>query len=193
MNHLIIYAHPSEDSFSNELLNHLSTFLKGEGNNVVVSDLYAIGFNPILSADEIANLKKGIVADDVALEQAKINQADVISLVYPLWWASFPAILKGYIDRVISYGFGYVAGEKGIEGLLTGKKVLLHTSMGNSIELYKEKNLLESFTFTQGHEVFGFCGMDFINHFFYPKITNISDDEKAHFYTYAIQYYKDHL
>ncbi len=191
MNHLIIYAHPSEDSYSHQLVSQLKDFLISKGDNVVVRDLYGIDFNPILSAQEIANLKNGIIADDVKQEQEFVSECEVISVVYPLWWASFPAILKGYIDRVFSYGFGYKVGASGIEGLLTDKKVILHTSMGNSIEDYKKNDLLKNFTFTQGHEVFGFCGLEVENHFFYPKIMVVDEEVKKKYIADSLAYYKN--
>lgn len=190
MTHLIIYAHPSENSFSNKLVDELkhSSNVK---NNVIVRDLYEINFSPVLSPNELADLKLGVVAADVKKEQEYIKQADVVSLVYPLWWASFPAILKGYIDRVFSYGFGYMNGKNGIEGLLTDKKVLLHTSMGNSIEDYKKNNLLQNFTFTQGEEVFGFCGMEIVKHFFYPQIINAEDAVKEGYLKDTLKFYQE--
>ncbi|TLX70246.1 NAD(P)H-dependent oxidoreductase [Labilibacter sediminis] len=190
MTHLIIYAHPSENSFSKMLMDELKQSTNGT-NKVIVRDLYSMNFSPVLGPEELANLKLGIVASDVKEEQDYVQEADVISIVYPLWWASFPAILKGYIDRVFSYGFGYKAGEKGIEGLLKEKKVLLHTSMGNSIDDYQKNNLLQNFTFTQGEEVFGFCGMQIIKHFFYPQIINAEDEEKNHFINDTLNFYKD--
>jgi NAD(P)H dehydrogenase (quinone) len=189
MNYLIIYAHPSEASFSKDLVQQLQKSLKHQ-NRVEVRDLYMMNFNPILSPEELTNLKNGIVAEDVKTEQELIKKADVISLVYPLWWASYPAILKGYIDRVISYGFGYKATEKGIEGLLSGKKVVLHTSMGNSLDNYQKNNLLQNFTFTQGEEVFGFCGMEVKKHFFYPQIVNASEEVKQGYIEETLAFYQ---
>lgn len=190
MTHLIIYAHPSENSFSNNLVEELKKGSNGK-NKVIVRDLYGMNFSPVLSPEELADLKLGIVAEDVKKEQEYIRQTDVISLVYPLWWASFPAILKGYIDRVFSYGFGYINGKNGIEGLLANKKVLLHTSMGNSIDDYKKNNLLQNFTFTQGEEVFGFCGMEIVKHFFYPQIINAKGIVKESYIKDTLKFYQE--
>jgi len=192
MTHLIIYAHPSESSFSNKLVGELKKNSSVK-NKVIVRDLYSINFDPVLSPKELADLKLGVIAKDVKLEQEYIEQVDVISIVYPLWWASFPAILKGYIDRVFSYGFGYINGKNGIEGLLTNKKVLLHTSMGNSIEDYQENNLLQNFTFIQGEEVFGFCGMEVVKHFFYPQIVSANDAVKKNYINETLSFYQEFL
>ncbi|MGQ1786710.1 MULTISPECIES: NAD(P)H-dependent oxidoreductase [unclassified Saccharicrinis] len=190
MTHLIIYAHPSEDSFSRQLVDRIKQYSETL-NTVIVRDLYAMDFNPVLKKEELDNLKKGVIAEDVDKEQEYIEDADIISVVYPLWWASFPAILKGYIDRVFSYGFAYQAGEKGIEGLLTGRAVILHTSMGNAISDDEEDDLLPNLTVIQGHEVFGFCDMDVMQHFFYPEIITATEVEKEAFILNTVEYYKE--
>ncbi len=190
MNHLIIYAHPSQDSFSRKLVDGIKEYSETL-NTVVVRDLYAMNFNPVLTKDELIELKNGKIAEDVDKEQEYIEDADVISIVYPLWWASFPAILKGYIDRVLSYGFAYQSGEKGIEGLLSGRGVVMHTSMGNSIDDEEEGSLLSNLTALQGHEVFGFCNMDVMQHFFYPEIITATEEEKNAFVENTVEYYKE--
>ena len=190
MNHLIIYAHPSQDSFSRKLVDGIKEYSETL-NTVVVRDLYAMNFNPVLTKDELIELKNGKIAEDVDKEQEYIEDADVISIVYPLWWASFPAILKGYIDRVLSYGFAYQSGKKGIEGLLSGRGVVMHTSMGNSIDDEEEGSLLSNLTALQGHEVFGFCNMDVMQHFFYPEIITATEEEKNAFVENTVEYYKE--
>jgi len=190
MTHLIIYAHPSEDSFSKKLMERIKSSSESL-NKVIVRDLYDMEFNPVLTKKELNKLKEGKIADDVDQEQEYIEEADIVTLIYPLWWASFPAILKGYIDRVFSYGFAYQAGENGIEGLLGGRGVVMHTSMGNAVTEDDEKKLLPNLTMTQGTEVFGFCDMDIMQHFFYPEIMSASEEEKETFIENTVAYYKE--
>ena len=187
--HLIICAHPSPRSFSNLLTRKIAETTVHNGWTSHVRDLYAMGFNPVLSPNDLQQLKGGQTPVDIAEEQKLVAKADMITMVFPLWWASYPAIIKGYIDRVLTYGFAYKNGPNGIEGLLTGKKVLLFTSMGNSIEQYEEKNLLNAFEHTLGHEVFGFCGMEIVNHEFFPQIPDASDDVKQQYADKALAKY----
>jgi NAD(P)H dehydrogenase (quinone) len=189
-NHLIIYAHPSPRSFSYLLTQRLAETSAQKGWQANVRDLYAMGFNPVLSPEDLAQLKTGQTPPDIAHEQQLLAQADLLTLVFPLWWASYPAIVKGYIDRVLSYGFAYKAGVDGIEGLLTGKKVVLFTSMGNSLEQYEEKNLFGAFRQTLGHEVFDFCGMEIVHHEFFPQIPDASDDVKNDYVDKALKAYE---
>lgn len=176
--HLIIYAHPSPRSFSYRLKDRLAQLSEEKGWHAHVRDLYEMGFNPVLTPADLRELKNGQTPLDIAVEQELLSMADLVTFVFPLWWASYPAIVKGYIDRVFSYGFAYKSGINGIEGLLNGKKVVLFTSMGNSMEQYEEKNLFPAFRQTLGHEIFDFCGMEIIHHQFFPQIPDASDELK---------------
>lgn len=176
--HLIIYAHPSERSFSNRLKDRLIEESGRKGWQPHVRDLYQMNFNPVLSPNDLQQLKSGNIPADIAHEQQLLQQSEYVTFIFPLWWATYPAIMKGYIDRVFSYGFAYKAGANGIEGQLKGKKVLLFTSMGNSLEPYEEKGLFEAFRQTLGHEIFTYCGMEIIHHQFFPQITETSVAER---------------
>lgn len=176
MKHLIIFAHPSKNSFSFKLKDALRASSIKKGWECTVRDLYDMKFDPVLWPDDLAELSKGNTNELIAKEQKFISEADVISVVYPLWWAGFPAILKGYIDKVLAYGFAYKAEANGIKGLLSGKKVYLFTSMGNTLEQYEQKGLLDAFKKIQGGEVFEFCGMTVKNHQFFPEIPSASQE-----------------
>lgn len=177
MKHIIIYAHPSTKSFSSKLKNALKLTSDERDWETTIRDLYEMKFDPVLWPAELAQLSKGEVSDEIRKEQELIIDADIISVIYPLWWAGFPAILKGYIDKVLAYGFAYKAGENGIEGLLANKKVYLFTSMGNTIEQYESKGLIDAFRKIQGGEIFEFCGMDVQEHQFFPEIPSASDED----------------
>jgi NAD(P)H dehydrogenase (quinone) len=92
------------------------------GHRVECRDLYAAGFNPILSARDLAAVARGKLAKDIKVEQVAIRRADVLTFISPLWWSGLPAILKGYLDRVFCAGLTYVIkGEDYLPGL-SGKK-----------------------------------------------------------------------
>lgn len=179
MQHLIILSHPSPRSFSHQLKDALVKESIQRGWQPIVRDLYQLEFNPVLSANDLAQFKTGQTPDDIAIEQELVAQSQLITFVFPLWWAGFPAILKGYIDRVFSYGFAYKATSNGIEGLLKGKKVVVFTSMGNAPEPYEEKNLFDAFRHTLGHEIFTFCGMEVVDHQFFSQITDATTVDKS--------------
>jgi NAD(P)H dehydrogenase (quinone) len=190
MQHLIISAHPSKDSFSNALVDALAKDSEHNDVKVVVRNLYDLDFNPVLTSEDLAQIKTGSIPEDIAKEQKLLADSDFISLVYPLWWGSFPAVLKGYFDRVLTQGFAFKITDNGPEGLLTDKKVFLHTSMGNSVEEYENKGILKAFRQIHGQEVFGFCGIEVAGHLFYPRIPNSSPEMKNKYIEEALGFYK---
>lgn len=108
MNHLIIFAHPnSTGSFGRAIADRVIKTSQSLGVETQFRDLYTMDFNPIISFEELQAANKGIIPEEVKYEHELILQADLITLVYPLWWMGYPAILKGYLDRVLSYGFAY--------------------------------------------------------------------------------------
>ena len=139
----IVYCHPSEDSFTK---NMCDAFIKGitdSGNEYIISDLYKMGFQTDMTEEEYlrdANYRNTPdVAPDILAEQEKINSADAIVFIYPVFWTEAPAKLVGWFDRVWSYGFAY--GEKTMK--LLDKAVIL-CSAGNPIERLEEFGLLDS-------------------------------------------------
>nr|WP_319398231.1 NAD(P)H-dependent oxidoreductase [uncultured Carboxylicivirga sp.] len=177
MKHLIIYAHPSKRSFSFQLKDALKAESERRGWSATIRDLYEMEFDPVLWPSDLDKMKNGKTEEYILKEQQLVKDADIISVVYPLWWAGFPAILKGYIDKILAYGFAYKAGKNGIEGLLANKKVYLYTSMGNTVEEYEEKGLIEAFRKIQGGEIFEFCGMEVKHQEFFPQIPSASNEE----------------
>ena len=107
MKHLVIYAHPNEQSLNGYLKQVVVEHLAKNGHEVKVRDLYQLNFNPVLSLEDMAGQRIGKVEEDVKKEQDYIVWADCITFIHPIWWTGLPAILKGYIDRVFSYGFAY--------------------------------------------------------------------------------------
>lgn len=121
-------------------------FIKGitdSGNEYIISDLYKMGFQTDMTEEEYlrdANYRNTPdVSEDVLAEQEKINSADAIAFIYPVFWTEAPAKLVGWFDRVWSYGFAY--GEKTMKVL---DKALILCSAGNPIERLEEYGLLDS-------------------------------------------------
>jgi NAD(P)H dehydrogenase (quinone) len=178
MNHLLIIAHPKKDSFTHQLKSELVDRFYEQGNEVKVRDLYDLKFNPVLLSQELKFNKEGEFMADVVVEQNYIQWADEITLLYPLWWDAFPAILKGYIDRVFTNGFAFKINGKGPEGLLNGKKVRLITTAGMDEKSLRLSNVYEGLKTTQDEGVFGFCGMEVIDHMYVTRVTSLNDEEK---------------
>lgn len=101
MNILVVTAHPLEDSLCNALSCRTIKSLESLGHNVVIENLYANNFDPVLSPDERESYyQSNYDQSKVQNEIARLKNADALVMVFPTWWFNFPAILKGWFDRV---------------------------------------------------------------------------------------------
>lgn len=111
MHVFIVYCHPGKDSFTKVVCNEFIKGLEDSGHTYEISDLYEMGFSSDLTEAEYyreSNYRMDLpVSDDVAQEQEKINRSDAIVFIYPVFWTDVPAKLKGWFDRVWTYGFAY--------------------------------------------------------------------------------------
>ncbi|MGD0382093.1 MAG: NAD(P)H-dependent oxidoreductase [Thermoguttaceae bacterium] len=128
----IILAHPDTRSFNHSIAQTAAERLTQNGHGVVLHDLYAEGFDPILPIGEIP--ENASLPEEIERHCREISAADGIVIVHPNWWGQPPAILKGWIDRVIRPGVAYKflegdCGEGVPVGLLRAKAaVVLNTS-----------------------------------------------------------------
>jgi len=130
MKHAIILAHPNPGSFNAAVARAYAETVTSFGDEVVTRDLYHLNFDPRLRALEIPWAKGYAPGPDVAIERQVLKDAKVFVFVYPLWFNAPPAMLKGYVDRVFSYGFGYEAGQGGSAPLLKGRCLVSVTTSG---------------------------------------------------------------
>lgn len=111
MNILIVYSHPSKKSYTFQVLERLKSILGKQNWNIEVSDLYQMNFQSDMSEEEYE--REGFaktdlpISKDVLAEQEKIEKADCIIFLYPVWWSDCPAKLKGWFDRVYCVGYAY--------------------------------------------------------------------------------------
>ena len=98
---LVVFCHPTRDSFGGSILGDLQSQLEDDGHGVRVIDLYAEGFDPVLRPDEWRlhrqSQRYGTDLDD---HVAALREAEGLVFVYPTWWFGLPALLKGWLDRV---------------------------------------------------------------------------------------------
>ena len=183
MHNLIIYAHPNHTSFNHAILETVIASAEQAQMEISVRDLYKIGFNPVLTWDEFTQINQGKTPFDIQQEQNLIKQADLITLIYPLWWMGFPAILKGYFDRVLSHGFAYETDESGSRGLLNDKKMLQFITLGNNVQEYEKRGFLQALDHTLINGLFNYCGITDIEHHFLGDIHIIDDQARTQILT----------
>lgn len=149
---LIVFAHPDPKSYTAALKDVAVAALEAQGVKVMVSDLYAMGFEAAAGPGDVSErlsqdhfnlaleqahaLAGGHLSADIVAEQQKLRDADLVIFHYPMWWFGFPAILKGWVDRVLSYKFAYGVGQWWDKGLLSGKKAMLAITTGTPAAAY---------------------------------------------------------
>ncbi|OON70033.1 NAD(P)H-dependent oxidoreductase [Hymenobacter sp. CRA2] len=192
MHVLLVLAHPEPASFNGRLARLAEEVLTAAGHTVEVSDLYRQGFAAVsgpadfsppaaadffdLQAQQRAAAVNDTFAADVQAEMEKLRRCDLLLLQFPLWWHSVPAILKGWIDRVLAVGFAY-GGTKA----LAGKKALLSLTSGTPNHLWDGSTLptLES---TLNHILRGtlaYCGMQVYAPFMIGSAKHLNPDERT--------------
>lgn len=108
MNCLVVIAHPLENSLCKYLAKKTIAHLEAKGYKVTVKDLYSEGFDPVLTKDERKSYYQNSF-DKTKLQSdiAQLKEVESLVLIFPTWWFSFPAILKGWFDRVWAPGHAY--------------------------------------------------------------------------------------
>lgn len=155
MKYLIIYAHPDIESHSRFTLQEVESRLKELNKEYEIIDLYKINYDPLLSSKELTEN----YSTDVVLEhRKKINESHIIIFIYPVWWNSMPAILKGWLDKTLSPGYAYKYVNGIPIGLLKNKKAIIFATTGAKKILscifqgYRWKKIMAK-------DTLGFCGI----------------------------------
>ena len=169
MNHLIIYSHPNKESLNHHLLQTVVDALQTGEHTVEIRDLYQLVFNPVLSLEDLQGQRRGEVTADVKAEHEYLLWAEHVTFIYPIWWTGMPAIMKGYIDRVLSYGFAYRYDQGVQKGLLTGRATTIINTHGKSVAEYQSIGMDKALALTSDKGIFTYCGLEINRHFFFDK------------------------
>ena len=161
MNISVILAHPNGESFNHAIAKAAVNELKQNGHEIFFHDLYAEKFDPLLPEEEIP--KDAPLPYEIEKHCREINEAEGIIIIHPNWWGQPPAILKGWVDRVIRPGVAYefLEGDKGEgtpEGLLKAKAAVIFNTSNTAFE--REKMVFGDPLETLWKNcVFGLCGV----------------------------------
>lgn len=148
----LIHAHPEPSSFTAAMKDAAVAVLAERGVEVAISDLYAEGFNPVggrgdfmtaadpqrfhYQSEQMRAHEQGAFAADIKREQARFSGASLLVFTFPIWWGGPPAILKGWFDRVLAYGFAYVDGCRFDTGFFKGVTCLAGIASGGTAERF---------------------------------------------------------
>ncbi|MFS4467240.1 NAD(P)H-dependent oxidoreductase [Maribacter sp. 2210JD10-5] len=199
MNICIVHAHENKESFCSSLAITAKTYFEKEGHQVSMSDLYADKFNPVggkhdfiklsdadyykYASEQLHAHETDSFVPELKKEMQLLLEADVLIFNFPLWWFDVPAILKGWIDRVLAYGFAY-GGAYGFfdKGRFKGKKAFLCVTTGSPAEFYTPKGVhgrtLSDILKNIHQGVLGLVGFEVLPDFAAYGVSRIGDPER---------------
>lgn len=197
---LIVHAHPEPQSFTAALRDQAIATLEAQGHEVQVSDLYKMNWNPVASADDFSSrenpeylvyaleqrlgVKSQSLAPDIQAELDKLLWADLLILNFPIFWFSAPAMLKGWIDRVLVSGICYGGKRFYDQGGLAGKKALVTVTLGGREHMFGEKAIhgpLEDMLRPILRGTLAYVGFDVLEPFVAWHVPYISDEARQQF------------
>ena len=162
MHALIVVSHPLKTSLTHSVAAAVAQGITESGtqNTAEIADLTQEGFNPVFAEPDIAAfLQTGVTPPDVIAEQARIDNADALVLVFPVYWWSMPGLLKGWIDRVFSNGWAY---EETADGKVVKKlgrlRVHLVALGAAGQKTYDKHGFTAAFQTQIAHGIFDYCG-----------------------------------
>jgi NAD(P)H dehydrogenase (quinone) len=177
MNVFFVYCHPEPKSFNRALLLAGQAALLGAGHTVQVSDLYQMQFDPVSDRRNFTTVKDpdyykqqveenhasqvdGFVPE-IAHELKKLEWCDLLVFQFPLWWFGLPAMLKGWVDRVMVAGHVYGGGKWYDRGAFVGKRAVCSLTTGGPPSIYEPTGLngdIRQILFPINHGIFNFTG-----------------------------------
>ncbi|VVE55301.1 NAD(P)H-dependent oxidoreductase [Pandoraea anhela] len=194
---LIVHAHPEPKSFCTALTTTARQRLVRAGHEIKVSDLYAMRFNPVASADDFRSRKDPdylvyaleqrhavatrTLSDDIQAELEKLLWCDLLILNFPIFWFSAPAILKGWLDRVLVSGVVYGGKRFYDKGGLPGKRALVSATLGGQRHMFANDGIhgpLEQMLKPLLQGTLAYTGMQVLSPFISWHVPYVSDEAR---------------
>lgn len=195
---LIVHAHHEPSSFNGAMTRAAVETLSAAGHAVVVSDLYAMGFDPVSDRrnftgiadaqrlrqqdeEALASQTSGY-APDVLVEIEKLDWCDLLIFQFPIWWLGLPAIMKGWVDRVMVLGHSYGGGHWFSDGMHKGKRAICALTVGGREDVYAEGALyapVEQILYPVHYGIFGFTGFTVLEPFVVYGPNRMEEGERA--------------
>lgn len=162
MHALIVTANPNAASLTHAVSKKIADTVSqsGPGHGAETADLAKEGFDPCFTSHDLSVLHgEADPLPEIIAEQQRIDRADALVLVHPVYWWSFPALLKGWIDRVFTNGWAYddTSGNTVIHKL-THLSVHMVSIAGASMRTYAVHGYYGAMRTQINHGIFGYCG-----------------------------------
>lgn len=157
MNVLVIVSHPRKNSLTFQVADRFVQGLAEAGHDYEILDLHEIGFDPVLQGVDEPDwsLEHQLFSPEIETEMQRLKRHDAVAFIFPIWWWHLPAMLKGYVDRVLNNGFAY------------GSNKLHHQHMlwiglaGVSKQQMQKRNYDESITHLLNVGIADYCGVPY--------------------------------
>ncbi|ANC39908.1 NAD(P)H oxidoreductase [Hafnia alvei] len=142
----IVWAHPRADSLTAHIVEAMQSQAAHHAIDVTTLDLYRRGFNPVLDVEDEPDWENPNkqYSPDVHQLYSELEGHDTLVVVFPLWWYSYPAMIKGYMDRVWNHGLAY--GGKGFPAKKIRWVALVGGSQSGFVKYGWEKNITDFLT-----------------------------------------------
>ncbi|GAA4710668.1 NAD(P)H-dependent oxidoreductase [Brevibacillus fulvus] len=173
----IVFAHPGDSSFNHEILRTVIDACQEKQIETNVRDLYKLKFSPVFDEHDMQAVERGTAAPEILTEQELITEADLLVMIYPVWWWSQPAILKGYIDRVFVDNFAFRYTQAGPVGLLSGKKAIVITTTRESDKEMEQSGMASVIKKQIADGILGFIGYD-VQHKNFAAVPYVNDNSR---------------
>ncbi|MGW6915809.1 NAD(P)H-dependent oxidoreductase [Kitasatospora sp. NPDC054939] len=178
----VYLAHPRPGSFNHALYGAVLDELRGRGCEVVAHDLCAEGFDPLLAPDETGTVDAATAARDpqLARHRAEVAGLDALVLIHPNWWGMPPAVLTGWVQRVLVPGVAYKLGTADGDpvGLLrAGRALVLNTS--DTPEQREREEFGDPLDRIWSACVLPYVGIDDVRRVVFRTVTDSTEDTRA--------------
>lgn len=178
--HVVVLAHPAPGSFNHAIAEHYCSTVQECGQNAKLRDLYELGFDPRLYADHRPGQPTNTISGDVAGEMGLLREADAIVLVYPIWFGMPPAMIKGYVDRVLGHALTPKDITKQIpDHLLEGRHFATFSTSATTMPWLDQQGQLESLKVTFDHYLLQIFGMIDAGHTHFADVVEGMDKAQA--------------
>ncbi|PRO64865.1 NAD(P)H-dependent oxidoreductase [Alkalicoccus urumqiensis] len=175
MNVHIVFMHPEVDSWNGSVLKKVREVLPDASISMPAEELTTLS----LTVEEYKQQLQGIYPEEVKKEHKKMADADHYVWVFPVWWGTFPAAGKAFLDRVLSYGFAYeLEGEEPVP-LLKGKNVSLLFSTGAPESEFMQSGSYDNMVQLIEKQICDFCGMELHTVLHFGNAVLAGDKERA--------------
>jgi NAD(P)H dehydrogenase (quinone) len=160
---LLVTAHPDQKSLTWQITREVAAGVQSEGAaGVRVLDLTAEGFNPTFDSADLAAYRGGAPTPEILRYRKMVDAADVTAAIFPVYWWSMPALLKGWVDRVLGSTWAYdFDADFNLQGLLGKRGLGLHfvAVAANDEASYERHGYLQAFRAQIDHGIVEYCGV----------------------------------